>query len=150
MNVMKALVVVGVAVAAMVLWDTYKPEGGLKEMADHVSDSVKPSSAASGGFVDIPMPDGMSARGVVIFAPENCPSDAAQRAQRLASLLSSQGIAYRRATAADYSNLASQDEANRVMAVMNAPIPIVYVNGRAKSNPEPDEVVAEYRRGRSG
>ena len=36
------------------------------------------------------------------------------------------------------------------MAVMNGPIPIVYVDGRAKANPTPEEVVAEYRRSRSG
>lgn len=150
MNAMKALVAVGAVVAGMVLWDTFKPAGGLTEVVDRVGESVKPAPASTGGFVDIPMPDGMSPHGVVIFAPENCPSDAAQRAERLASLLSSNGIAYRRATAADYNNLTSQEEANRVLAVMNGPIPIVYVNGRAKSNPAPDEVVAEYHRGKSG
>jgi hypothetical protein len=29
-------------------------------------------------------------------------------------------------------------------------VSVVYVNGRAKANPTPEEVVAEYRRGRSG
>lgn len=121
MNAMKALVAVGAVVAGMVLWDTFKPAGGLTEVVDRVGDSVKPASASAAGF-----------------------------AERLASLLSSNGIAYRRATAADYNNLTSQEEANRVLAVMNGPIPIVYVNGRAKSNPAPDEVVAEYHRGKSG
>ena len=149
MNVLKTLAVVGVAVAGYVLWDSYKPEGGLKEVAARLSASAGPADAG-GGFVGIPMADGMSPRGVIIFAPENCPSDAAQRAERVTRLLSSKGIAYRRATAADYNNLASPEEAERVMAVMNGPIPIVYVNGKAKANPAPEEVVAEYRSGRSG
>lgn len=147
MNAMKTLAVVGAAVAAFVLWDAFKPEGGLREVVDRVGTRAAPSG---GGFVDIPMPDGMSPAGVVIFAPENCPSDAAQRADGLARLLSAQGIAYRRATAAEYSSLRTPEEARRVTSVMNGPIPIVYVNGRAKANPLPDEVVAEYRRGRSG
>ena len=31
------------------------------------------------------------------------------------------------------------------MAVMNGPIPVVYVNGKAKANPKPEEVEAQYR-----
>lgn len=147
MNVLKTLAVVGAVAGGFVLWDAFKPEGGLRAVAGRIGERAP---ADSGGFVAIPMPDGMTARGVVIFAPEDCPSDAAQRAERLASRLAASGIAFRRATRAEYNRLASPEEANRVMAVMNGPIPIVYVNGRAKPNPGPDEVIAEYRRGRSG
>jgi hypothetical protein len=35
--------------------------------------------------------------------------------------------------------------ANRVTSVMNGELPIVFVHGKAKSNPTLDEVAAEYR-----
>jgi hypothetical protein len=34
-----------------------------------------------------------------------------------------------------------------VLSVMNGPVPVVFVNGKAKANPTPEEVVAEYRGG---
>lgn len=108
------------------------------------------SRAECHAFAAIPLPDGVSSQGVVIFAPENCPSEAAQRARQLAGHLSAQRIPYRETGSANFSSLSSQDEANRVMSVMNGPVPVVYVNGRAKANPTPEEVVDEYRRGRSG
>ena len=35
----------------------------------------------------------------------------------------------------------------RMNRIMNGPLPVVFVNGRAKSNPSLDEVVAEFRAG---
>jgi len=148
MNVLKTLAVVGAVIGGLVLWDAFKPEGGLKAIAESVQ--AQGSKGAGNGFEAIPLPDGVSARGVVIFTPQNCPSDAAQRARRLMAQLSAERIPYRETSSAEFSALQSQEEANRVMAVMNGPVPVVYVDGRAKANPAPEEVVAEYRRGRSG
>jgi hypothetical protein len=149
MNVVKTLALVGVAICGVVAWDAFKPEGRMREVIDGVRGQAQ-AGRSDGSFVALPLPDGVSARGVVIFAPENCPSEAAQRARQLASVLSAQNIPYRETSSAQYSALSSQDEAARVMAVMEGPIPIVYVDGRAKANPTAEEVVAEYRRGRSG
>src|SRR5688572_12044181 len=44
------------------------------------ADDVKPSAS---GFVPVVMPNGTDANTVVILAPLNCPSDAAQRADAL-------------------------------------------------------------------
>lgn len=146
MNVLKTLGVVALVVAGVVAWERLGPGAG--------GEAPTPASAAGGGaaqdtgFVDIPMPDGMPARGVVVFAPENCPQDAGQRANALASHLEAQGVPFTRASNAEYSALSSSDEVARVMSVMNGPLPIVYVNGRARANPLPRDVVAEYRRGR--
>jgi hypothetical protein len=85
-----------------------------------------------------------------VFAPENCPSEAAQRARQLGGTLSAQNIPYRETSSANFSAPSSQEEAARVMAVMNGPVPIVYVDTRARANPTAEEAVAEYRRGRSG
>ena len=118
-------------------------------MASRVTGDVSTESGASSrhGFVDIPLPDGQSGHHVVIFAPANCPSDAAQRAEALARRLDDAGIPYTRSQSANFSTLSSQDEANRVMSVMNGPIPIVFVRKRARANPDAEAVMAEYRGG---
>lgn len=105
-------------------------------------------AASAGGFVPVPMPDGMSPHGVVVFAPENCPSDAAQRAYALISDLGGRGVPVVRANEANFNDLPDADTQQRVLSVMNGQIPIVFVNGKAKANPGLEEVVSEYRRGK--
>ncbi|MEN1929001.1 hypothetical protein WCE34_08315 [Luteimonas sp. MJ204] len=148
MNAVKTLAMVVAAAGAFVLWDALKPEGGLGAVVDQVaSRGASAGPAGPRGFVEIPMPDGLPSRGVVVFAPANCPEDAGQRADAIVRHLESQGIPHRRSSSANYSNLASAEDARRVTAVMNGPIPVVYVNGRARANPSPQDVVAEYRGG---
>jgi hypothetical protein len=147
-NVLKSLGVLTLLVAGAVAWERFGTQG---DDVGHAGVQATAGSRAGGpdtGFVDMPMPDGMPARGVVVFAPENCPQDAGQRANALASHLEAQGIPFTRSSNAEYSALSSQDEVSRVMSVMNGPLPIVYVNGRARANPLPRDVVAEYHRGR--
>ncbi|MFT3763795.1 MAG: hypothetical protein QM761_14535 [Pseudoxanthomonas sp.] len=141
MNLLKLGAAMLLTVAATAAWKS----GMLDGFGQRVAAAV-PERAETGGFVSIPMPDGMPSRGIVIFAPRNCPSEAAQRARDIGRHLAGQRIGYVDADSANYGSLSSQEEANRVMAVMNGPIPIVYVNGRAKANPTPEEVVAEFRR----
>ncbi|MDR0181430.1 hypothetical protein [Lysobacter arvi] len=108
------------------------------------------SDESAQGFRPIPMPDGVPSRGVIVFAPQHCTSDAARRTEELVRHLSRHGVAYVRTDQASYSRLGSPEEATRVTAVMNGPVPIVYVNGRAKANPTPQEVVAEFRGKKAG
>ena len=100
------------------------------------------------GFVAMPLPSGMAARGVVIFAPENCPSEAAQRADALASQLASQGIPVTRSHSANFRFDADPGRAvlDRINTVMQGEIPIVFVNGRGRANPGVDDVLSEYGR----
>ena len=154
MNVIKSGMVLAVAMLGVLVWREYGPEGGVRALAGQGSDKTAASPLADGngsshGFVDMPLPDGQSGSGVVIFAPINCPSDAAQRAEAMAQHLSAQGVPYVRSQDASFGNLSSQDEANRVMAVMEGGIPVVFVRARAKANPSPEDVVAEYRAGKS-
>jgi hypothetical protein len=86
----------------------------------------------------------------VVFAPERCSSDATRRTKALVSHLSQKRITYVRTDSADYASLASPEEASRVMKVMNGPVPVVYVNGKAKAYPTPEEAVAGYRGSKSG
>ncbi len=144
MNVLKTVAVLGVAVVAVCLWKEYDASDGA---AIKAWVAERTGDRGSGGFEAIPLPDGVSSRGIVVFAPKHCPSDAARRTDVLVKYLSEQRIAYVRTDKADYSSLASPQEAKRVTSVMNGPVPVVYVNGRA--NPTPEEVVVEYR-GKSG
>ncbi|HJR74367.1 MAG TPA: hypothetical protein VJ806_12085 [Luteimonas sp.] len=144
MNTWKLLAVLalaGLSMAGLVVWDAMKPKSATSAAIDGQG-AASPST-----FAEIPLPDGVPAKGVVIFTPQNCPSEAAQRARRLMGRLSDHGVPYRQTDSAEFSSLTSQEQADRVTAVMNGDIPIVYVNGRAKANPTPEEVIAEYRRG---
>jgi len=149
MNILKTGFFVAVAALAMLAAREYVPRDAVNAVIERFSGGDKEAAGAPGphGFVDIPLPDGQSGHHVVIFAPANCPSDAAQRAEALARRLDDAGIPYTRSQSATFSTLSSQDEANRVTSVMNGPIPVVFVRKRARANPDPEAVVAEYRGG---
>jgi len=100
------------------------------------------------GFVAMPLPSGMAVRGVVIFAPENCPSEAAQRADALARQLASKGIPVTRSHSANFIFDTDPGRAvlDRINTVMQGEIPIVFVNGRGRANPRVDDVLSEYTR----
>jgi len=104
------------------------------------------------GFVPATMPAGAAGNAIVIFAPQNCPSDRAQRADALAEQLRNRRIPVVRSSSYSASSAApSPDERanlNRTLEVLNAQAPAVFVNGMAKANPSLDEVVAEYERTR--
>lgn len=152
MNAMKVCAGALLLLAGVGVWKTYIASGRVDPqawIAERTGGAVAGGDSAQ-GFTSIPMPDGVPSRGVIVFAPEHCTSDAARRTEALVRHLSSQRIAYVRTDQASYNSLSSQDEANRVMAVMNGPVPIVYVNGKAKANPTPAEVVAEVRGKKAG
>ncbi|WP_454257261.1 hypothetical protein [Pseudoxanthomonas mexicana] len=148
MNVLKVGFFTAVAALAVLAAREYLPRDAVQAVAARVTGEAATESGAPSrhGFVDIPLPDGQSGHHVVIFAPANCPSDAAQRAEALARRLDDAGIPYTRSQSANFSTLSSQDEANRVMSVMNGPIPIVFVRKRARANPDAEAVMAEYPR----
>ena len=108
-------------------------------------------------FVTLPPADGHGINSVYIVAPENCPSDAAQRADGLARDLGTAGINPVRTELVDFGQLRAQaqadsmpqsmiDQALRINNIMTGTLPIVFVRGRAKNNPTLKEVVAEYKR----
>lgn len=108
------------------------------------------AQASPGGFVPAAMPDGASPGTVLILAPVNCPSDAAQRADALAAALTRMGVPNVRGDrfALNFSNPSDEERAaaDRAVAVLNGTIPAVFVNGMAKANPSAEEVAEEYRR----
>ena len=134
MNLIKALLLLAIA------------GGGYQYWQKHAAEADLAAATSASGFVQVPMPEGMAAHGVVVFAPDNCPSDAAQRAYALVSELGGMGVPVVRASAASFDNLPDAETAARVRAVMDGPIPVVFVNGRAKADPSVQDVIAEYRR----
>lgn len=108
------------------------------------------ASPSPGGFVDTAMPQGAKPDTVLILAPLNCPSEAAQRAEALAAELDRMGVPHVRGDSfsLNFSNPSEQERASadRAVAVLNGTIPAVFVNGRGKANPSAQEVADEYRR----
>lgn len=138
MKLIRLLIVLAIAGFAYQSWTRHHAGGD--------SAGGGQSSASARGFVALPPITGASPAAVAIVAAENCPEEAAQRADRLADGLARQGVPVARLHNVSFEIPDSDPAiANRVMAVMNSELPIVFVRGRAKSNPSLEEVAAEYR-----
>jgi hypothetical protein len=141
MNIINALVVLSLAGGAYAAW---------KHNHQHSThqDAANLSIGAPGPFVSLPPVDGQRPQTVFVIAAQNCPHDAAQRADRLAESLSSQGIPVERTHSANFrfTSRPDSDTVDRISAVMNGPLPVVFINGRAKANPSLDEIASEFRR----
>jgi hypothetical protein len=124
--------------------------GGLYhyKYANHFGGGSSSDSTASEhhGFVQLPQVIGFDESRVMVVAAENCPHEDAQRADRLAEELRDRGIPVSRTHEVNF-NPAHIDMAvaQRVPAVMEGALPIVFIHGRAKGNPTLDDVVAEYQ-----
>jgi hypothetical protein len=105
------------------------------------------ASADANGFLAVPPPINQNADTVYVVAAENCPRAAAQQADRLAKQLGDRGMPVVRVNQVGYQpQQIDRATMNRLNLVMNAPLPLVFINGRVASNPEMDRVVAEYYR----
>lgn len=144
MRILTLLMVLAMAGGAYHWWSG-------REAAAAAMAGVEPSPS---GFVPVLMPAGVRPGTVVIMAPANCPSDAAQRADALADALARAGIPHVRSSsyAVDLADPSREQiaAAQRATAVIRGQIPAVFVNGMGKANPAADEVIAEYRRTRRG
>ena len=104
---------------------------------------------SANGFVTLPELTGGVSGKVVVFAPENCPSDAAARADAMAQNLAYRNIPSVRSHDVQFSSTDPDPAiAARLNAVMNGDLPIVLVNGKGKANPTFEEVLAEYKTAR--
>ncbi len=138
MNIIRALIVIGIVGGGYTYWKQHHEASASIESGPAVSEN---------GFAALPPADGQSARKVFVVAAQNCPHEDAQRADRLAEDLSRKGIPVERTQNVSFSITSQPDSAvmERMSRIMNGPLPIVFVDGRAKSNPSLDEVVAEYK-----
>ncbi|CAK7050927.1 hypothetical protein CUZ56_01776 [Saezia sanguinis] len=103
-------------------------------------------ATSDNGFVELSTK--VVGEGIVIMAPMNCTSQQARAADDLAAALRAEGIAFRRTNSLSLSLEATEENRRlllRLDQVMDQPPPMVFVHGRAKSNPSFEEVVAEFR-----
>lgn len=107
-------------------------------------------SGTDNGFIPALMLDGAEPDTVYIMTPKNCPSEAAQRATRLAKQLGERGIPNVRR---DHFRAAVTDPTDREMklldhttAIIDGEIPAVFVNDMGSVNPSAQEVISEFER----
>ena len=138
MHLVRALIVLGLAGSSYAYWTHH--HGSASSVEARSGDS-------QGGFVSLPPVDGQRPQTVFVVAAENCPHEAAQRADRLAEDLTKKGIPVERTHHVRFHFTSQPDAATmeRMSKVMNGPLPAVFVNGRAKSNPSLEEVASEFR-----
>jgi hypothetical protein len=132
-------VLIGAAVAIVWLgWNQHRAHVEARAIAELTDDR---------GFVEFTMPQGAKNNEVLIVAAQNCPKDGAVRADRLAREMAERNIRYRRSSGVSFSVPQNADVdtfVRRNNAIMNGEVPIVFVNGKVKSNPGLEEVIAEY------
>ena len=139
MNVVRALIVICVAAGSYAYWKQHHhPSSRGFEVQ---------LTATPGEFISLPPVEGQRPQTVFVVAAENCPHEAAQRADRLAEALSQKGIPVERTHQSRFRFTSQPDAATveRISKIMNGPLPAVFINGRAKSNPSLDEVASEFR-----
>lgn len=103
--------------------------------------------ASANGFVPLQPPSNAPTGKVLVVAPLNCPSAEAQRADALVQGLASDGIPCEKIADASFSfdHKPRPAEAERLDSIMKGRLPIVFVNGRARNDPELADIEAEYR-----
>lgn len=98
------------------------------------------------GFVPVQAPMGAPANTVVILAPINCPQAGAQRAATLAKYLTRHGVPNVRSAFYEVAGAGANAMLMKATAaIATGTLPVVLVNGRGEDNPDPSQVVDEYR-----
>lgn len=140
MNLVKVLIVLAFVGFGYQYWN--------KHHQDRTATIGASSIQSHNGFVDLPAVAGAGTGTVIVIAAENCPEQAAQRADYMAEQLRHDRIPVTRLHSVSF-DIQNGDSAiaARVMEIMNGELPIVLVHGKAKSNPTVEEVIDEYRSG---
>ncbi len=142
---MRWVLVLVVAVAGLYGWSRTGERAFTREMAQVAARNAS-------GFVPVVMPANAPARTVWVFAPQNCPTEAAARADGLAKALRAEGIPVQRASSLSIQITQPDEDTKqrlkRLDAVMKGTIPAVLIDGMGKANPSVDEVIREFRRTR--
>jgi hypothetical protein len=117
----------------------------IQRLSEKPASSVFAGFTDENGFVTLPPPNNQADDAVWVIAAVNCPEADAQRADQLTKLLKEKKIPAFRKDDVSFK-FASRDPglSKRLDAMMEGPLPIVFVRGRAKGNPSLEAVVAEY------
>ncbi|MDE2420245.1 MAG: hypothetical protein KGO49_03560 [Gammaproteobacteria bacterium] len=150
MNLAKTFIIVAIFGGAYTYWHHHHPitqysaaitsNGGTT-----IAKNDRPQITTN-GFAYLPPALGQNASKVYVVTVEGCPSEDAQRANLLAKNLMQRGIPVQQIDNVSFSYSERPDDKTmqRMTSIMQGPIPIVFINGYAKSDPSLDEVIAEY------
>ena len=138
MKILSSLIVVGAVWGSYQLVSEHRAAHALRELL---------ASSDVNGFVDVPPRANQDPDTVYVVAAQNCPHAAAQHADQLAKLLAAQGIPVARSNEVSYPlQLVDRATMDRLRVLMDGPLPLIFVHGRAAMNPELSQVVEEYYR----
>lgn len=103
---------------------------------------------ANGEFVRVGVPvEGMENPNTVLVVGPNCNRPEGIRAKELADKLTELNIPNRRTDTISYNSESSEiPDTAMLNEVMNGDAPKVFINGKAKANPNVEEVVVEYKK----
>ena len=132
MNVVKLVLILAAGALAYQYWTTQQATTG-------------PAVVSPNGFVRMPPMAEGNPKQVVVFAPEDCPTEKARQADDLAQQLASRNIPTVRTHNVSFSSSDPDPRIGvRLDSVMKGELPIVFVNGRGKANPTIEQIIAEY------
>jgi hypothetical protein len=135
---LSSLAVVGAVWGGYHLYSSHQAAHAMRELL---------ATSDVNGFVEVLPPANQDLDTIYVVAAQNCPHADAQNADQLAKSLGKQGIPVVRVNTVSYpSQQIDRATMNRLMVVMNGPLPLVFVHGRAAMNPEVNQVVEEYFR----
>jgi hypothetical protein len=146
MRLLKNIGVVIVALGVFVLWGKFRHRATVE--AGAAGTAAEPAVQASPyGFAPLPAPFVGPSDRLLILAPPNCPSAEGQRADELVRRLNADGIPCRRSGNAPVSagREPTKEEFTRMDRIMRGEAPVVFINGRAKNNPDLADVEGEFR-----
>lgn len=148
MMLLKIILGIFVAIVALTVFGKIQQKlgSGGGSSPSSTAGSVKDPGLSAAGFFLLSRDEAKNPRVTIMSAP-NCPSHEAQRAQALASALTSAGIPceLKQGIEFQFTDPADVDRVNKYMA--NAANPLVLVRGWAKGSPTTDDVIAQYRSG---
>lgn len=96
-------------------------------------------------FVAVPTPDEVPPDRVVITGLLNCPQTG-KNTRDLINRMTEAQIPYKHITSFGFGNTDDWAGLQRLNEILKRGGPVVFVHGKAKSNPTPEEVIAEFRR----
>jgi len=102
----------------------------------------KPSEKS---FVSVPTPDEVEPDKVVVSGLLDCPQSG-PNTRNVINKLTEAHIPYKHITSFGFSNTDDWAGLQRLNEIIKRGAPVVFVHGKAKANPTPDEVIAEYRK----
>lgn len=136
MRILKYAVLVCVVVLSYHYWRKHHPSDADAAMV--VQDIV-----SKNGFVELAPGNNAPLGVVLIVAPPFCSRDEARRADEVQEFLTNEGIPSQRTEALGFTFQGAVDE-DMLNTIMTGKMPVVFVNGRAKNDPNVAEIVAEY------